>query len=185
MVWVSLRRHEILTPYSQALRQMLPKAPVTKGSLESYLRDTGGNALQQDFFSMGAMLYELLTFDKIPVMAEPAFAASRATLKAAQEDTPIPPEILSLMKRLMGVGDPFVDVQAFNSEMDHVLYDGDYSPTTFNMAFFMHTLFREENDRDGAASPSKPTISRSTVRSRQHPRLQAPFRSEGRGSPDH
>jgi outer membrane biosynthesis protein TonB len=152
-VWVSFEgATEILdAPYSQILRQVLPKCPVTKGSLESYVRDTGGNALQQDFFSMGAMLYELLTFDKLPVMAEPAFAASKATLKAAQEDTPVPPEILNLLKRLLGVGEAFVDVQAFNAEMDHVLYDGDYSPTTFNMAFFMHTLFREENDRDGAA----------------------------------
>ena len=152
-VWVSFEgATEILdAPYSQAIRQVLPKAPVTRGSLESYLRDTGGSALQQDFFSMGAMLYELLTFEKFPVMAEPAFAASKATLKAAQEDTPVPPEILNLLKRLLGAGDPFENVQAFNTEMDHVLYDGDYSPTTFNMAFFMHTLFREENDRDGAA----------------------------------
>ena len=152
-VWVSFEgATEILdAPYSQAIRQVLPKAPVTKGSLESYIRDTGGNALQQDFFSMGAMLYELLTFEKFPVMADAAFAAGKATLKAAQEDTPVPPEILSLLKRLMGAGDPFENVQAFNTEMDHVLYDGDYSPTTFNMAFFMHTLFREENDRDGVA----------------------------------
>ncbi|MBL0210728.1 MAG: energy transducer TonB [Holophagaceae bacterium] len=152
-IWVSFEgATEILdAPYSQAIRQLLPKAPVTKGSLEAYIRETGGNALQQDFFSMGTILYELLTFEKFPVMAEPAFAASKATLKAAQEDSPVPPEILSLLKRLLGVGEPFENVQAFNAEMDHVLYDGDYSPTTFNMAFFMHTLFREENDRDGAA----------------------------------
>lgn len=152
-VWVSFEgATEILdAPYSQAIRQVLPKSPVTKGSLETYLRDMGGNALQQDFFSLGSILYELLTFEKLPVMAEPAFAASKATLKAAQEDTPVPPEILELLKRLMGVGQTFESVQAFSTEMDHVLYDGDYSPTTFNMAFFMHTLFREENDRDGAA----------------------------------
>ena len=152
-VWVSFEgATEILdAPYSQAIRQLLPKAPVTKGSLEAYIRAAGDNALQQDFFSMGTMLYELLTFEKFPVMAEPAFAASKATLKAAQEDTPVPPEILSLLKRLLGAGEPFENVQAFNTEMDHVLYDGDYSPTTFNMAFFMHTLFREENDRDGTA----------------------------------
>ena len=144
-VWVSFEgATEILdAPYSQAIRQVLPRAPVTKGSLESYMRDTGGNALQQDLFSMGAMLYELLTFDKLPVMADAAFAAGKATLKAAQENAPVPSEIVNLLKRLLGAGQPFESVQAFNTEMDHVLYDGDYSPTTFNMAFFMHTLFRE------------------------------------------
>jgi TonB family protein len=42
-------------------------------------------------------------------------------------------------------------VEAFSTELERVLYDGEYSPTTFNMAFFMHTLFREENDRDVTA----------------------------------
>lgn len=152
-VWISFEgaTETLDAPFSQAIRQILPKCPVTKGSLEPYLRDMGGNALQQDFFSMGAILYELLTFEKLPVMADPGMAAGKATLKAAQEDTPVPPEILSLLKRLLGAGQAFDSVQAFSTEMDHVLYDGDYSPTTFNMAFFMHTLFREENDRDTAA----------------------------------
>ncbi len=158
-VWVSFEgATEILdAPYSQAIRQVLPRAPVTKGSLQSYMRDTGGNALQMDLFSMGAMLYELLTFDKLPVMADAPFVVGKATLKAAQENAPVPPEILNLLKRLLGAGQPFESVQAFNTEMDHVLYDGDYSPTTFNMAFFMHTLFREENDRDGAAVKAEQT----------------------------
>ncbi len=152
-VWVSFEgATEVLdAPYAQAIRQALPKSPVTKGSLEAYMRDMGGNALHQDFFSLGAMLYELLTFDRLPVMGDAGLVANKAMLKAAQEDTAVPPEILSLLKRLVGADQPFESVQAFNTEMDHVLYDGDYSPTTFNMAFFMHTLFREENDRDGAA----------------------------------
>ena len=152
-VWLSFEgaTETMDAPFSQTIRQILPKCPVTKGSLEPYLRDMGGNALQQDFFSIGSILYELLTFEKLPVMADPGMAASKATLKAAQEDTPVPQEILSLLKRLLGAAQPFESVQAFNTEMDHVLYDGDYSPTTFNMAFFMHTLFREENDRDTSA----------------------------------
>jgi TonB family protein len=83
-------------------------------------------------------------------MGDPAPFVQRATLKAAQEDTPVPAEIQNLMMRLLGMAQPFDSVGAFNAELERVLYDGDYSPTTFNMAFFMHTLFREENDKDGS-----------------------------------
>jgi len=42
------------------------------------------------------------------------------------------------------VDTPFESGAAFTSELESILYDGDYSPTTFNMGFFMHTLFRDE-----------------------------------------
>jgi hypothetical protein len=49
------------------------------------------------------------------------------------------------------VDKPFDSANAFNAELERVLYDGDYSPTTFNMAFFMHTIFRKENEQDNQA----------------------------------
>jgi TonB family protein len=72
----------------------------------------------------------------------------QATLKAAQEEAPLPGEIRAFLGRLLLGRQPFATVEAFSAELERVLYDGEYSPTTFNMAFFMHTLFREENDRD-------------------------------------
>ena len=32
--------------------------------------------------------------------------------------------------------------------VDALLFSGDFTPTTFNLAFFMHSLFREDIDRE-------------------------------------
>ena len=97
------------------------------------------------------MLYELLTFDKLPVGGDLQSVLDQATLKAAQEEAPLPAEIRAFLGRLLLGRQPFPTVEAFSTELERVLYDGEYSPTTFNMAFFMHTLFREENDRDATS----------------------------------
>ena len=155
-VWVSFEgATQILdAPFSGILKSILGKTPFYKASLESYSKDAGANPLVQDLYALGAILFELLTFEKLPLGANPAASIAEATLKAAQEDAPVPKEIQNLLQRLLLVGTPYESVNDFNAELDRVLYDGDYSPTTFNMAFFMHTLFREENDRDVQAMKS-------------------------------
>ncbi len=35
--------------------------------------------------------------------------------------------------------------------LDTLLFSGDFSPTTFNVAFFMHSLFRDDSDREQQA----------------------------------
>ena len=152
-IWVSFEgAAQILDfPFAGIVKSLLPKAPFLKASLEPYTREGAPNVLLQDLYALGAILYELLTFEKLPIGPNVGGALSAMTLKAAQEDAPVPAEIQGLLRRLLLVGQPYEDVNAFNAELERVLYDGDYSPTTFNMAFFMHTLFREENDRDAQA----------------------------------
>jgi len=151
-IWVSFEgATEILdAPYAGILNGLMPKCPIISASIARY-RHVTANPFHQDLFSLGAILYELLTFEKLPAPDQIPAALSRATLKAAQEDGPVPPEILELLKRLLQINQPFDNAGAFGSELERVLYDGDYSPTTFNMAFFMHTLFREENELDNQA----------------------------------
>lgn len=151
-IWVSFEGAAQLVdaPYAAAMKSYLPRATAMQNWMAPYLQ-MQGTPLQQDLFGVGAILYELLTFKKLPVGGDLGAAVDGATLKAAQEDGPVPAEIKGFLKRLLLPGNPFGTVEAFNAELERVLYDGDYSPTTFNMAFFMHTLFREENDRDTSA----------------------------------
>lgn len=150
-IWVSFEgaAQIIDAPYAPAMKSYAARATGMQTWLAPYLQ-LQGTPLQQDLFGVGAILYELLTFRKLPVGDLQGVIAS-ATLKAAQEEGPVPAEIKAFLTRLLVPGNPFNSVEAFNAELERVLYDGDYSPTTFNMAFFMHTLFREENERDVAA----------------------------------
>ena len=152
-VWVSFEgATQILdAPFAASLQVLMVKCPNASASRASYQGPAGTSALQQDLFSLGALFYELLTLDRLPSLDLLAPTLNKATLKAAQEEEPIPSEILGILKRLLGVEKVFESPSVFITELERVLYDGDYSPTTFNMAFFMHTLFREENEHDNQA----------------------------------
>ena len=152
-VWVSFEgaTQIVDAPYAAIAKSLLAKAPTMKQKLAPYLQGPEGNALQQDLFALGAVLYELLTFERLPLGGDLQSLLDQATLKAAQEEAPLPAEIRAFLGRLLLGRQPFATVEAFSTELERVLYDGEYSPTTFNMAFFMHTLFREENDRDTSA----------------------------------
>ena len=152
-VWVSFEGATQLVdaPFAALAKSMLAKAPSVKQKLAPYLQGPESDPLQQDLFALGAILYELLTFERLPVGGDLQSVLDHATLKAAQEEAPLPGEIRAFLGRLLLGRQPFATVEAFSTELERVLYDGEYSPTTFNMAFFMHTLFREENDRDVTA----------------------------------
>lgn len=152
-VWVSFEGATQLVdaPFAALAKSMLAKAPSLKHKLASYLQGPEHDLLQQDLFALGAILYELLTFERLPVGGDLQAVLDHATLKAAQEEAPLPGEIRAFLGRLLLGRQSFTTVEAFSTELERVLYDGEYSPTTFNMAFFMHTLFREENDRDVTA----------------------------------
>jgi len=138
-------------PAGAVILALLPKAPSLNAALAPYRCPGAANPLQSDLFALGAILYELLTLEPLPAGPATAEALDRATLKAAQEDEGIPAEILGLLKRLVMVDPAFTGAAEFNRALEKVLYEGDYSPTTFNMAFLMHTLFREENEADAQA----------------------------------
>jgi outer membrane biosynthesis protein TonB len=149
-IWVSFEgsTQVVDAAYAGAVAAILPRAKQLEAALAPYRNPALGAGLQQDLFALGAILYEMLTLEKLPTRDAIPGALAKATLKAAQEDGPFPPEIAGLLARVLTEGQPFASMGDFNKELERILYDGDYSPTTFNMAFYMHTLFREESDQD-------------------------------------
>jgi hypothetical protein len=138
-------------PFASLAKSLLAKAPSAGQKLAPYLPGSDGDAFQQDLFALGAVFYELLTFERLPGGADLQIRLDQMTLKAAQEESPVPAATRAFLARLLRGSQPFTSVEAFSMELEHVLYEGDCSPSTFGLAFLMHTLFREEKDREAAA----------------------------------
>jgi TonB family protein len=100
-----------------------------------------------DIFSAGSILYYLLTGRKI---ADPTdrSAVDRAIAEAriAAGGEPMPPELRSILERALGAQpqDRYPLPADFRHDLTRVLHGGDYSATTFNLAFYLQTLLRDD-----------------------------------------
>lgn len=151
--WVAYEGATLLldAPVAPVLQTLLPRTPVLAAALAPYRPQVAASPFQADLFALGAILYEMLTLETLPGSGL-AEALAGATLRAAQEEGPLPAELLAFLKRLLLLEQPFANAAEFQATLERVLYDGEYSPTTFNMAFLMHTLFRDENEADAEAA---------------------------------
>jgi hypothetical protein len=138
-------------PAAAVIQRLVGKAPALKAALLPYRPLVSTTPLQQDLYALGAILYELLTTEPLPAARAIPMALTLASLKGAQDDAALPEEILHLLKRMLLVDPPFGTAGEFSAAVERVLFEGEYSPTTFNMAFLMHTLFREAQEADAQA----------------------------------
>src|SRR5207237_5677732 len=67
------------------------------------------------------------------------------------DDDTLPKPIADILTRSLAKdpGQRFGEMQEMRKAIDTLLFSGDFTPTTFNLAFFMHSLFREDIDREG------------------------------------
>jgi TonB family protein len=102
-----------------------------------------------DVYSLGAILFQLLTGQALPAQPEERVQAIGAA-KLAYEVESIPDDIKQLLQRTLAPHPEqrFASAADFKQELDRLLYGGAYSPTTFNLALFMDRLFRVEIETD-------------------------------------
>jgi TonB family protein len=103
-----------------------------------------------DVWSLGALLFELLTGERLPAPGPDGYGAAIDAAVVANDGTPLPAPIAALLKKSLVPREQRIgDAVQWHKTLSKLMIDGHYSPTTFNLAFFMHNLFRDEIEREG------------------------------------
>jgi hypothetical protein len=116
-----------------------------------------GADTRSDIFSVAAILFEALTghplFEGGRTTDIPARLALARLQNPTGDDDALPRPLSDILSRALSVdpGGRYGEVQELRKAVDTLLFSGDFTPTTFNLAFFMHSLFREDIEREGRA----------------------------------
>lgn len=106
-------------------------------------------ARADDVWSLGLILLELLTGERVRAAGAEGYGAAIAGATLANEGTPLPAPLADLLKKSLAPrAERIPDAVAWHKAISKLMIEGHYSPTTFNLAFFMHNLFRDEIERE-------------------------------------
>jgi len=124
-------------------------APGVRAYLAPEILDGSPPTQHGDVYSLGAILFHLLTGTALPTAVTDRGAALDAA-HLAWDGEALPTDIQTILRRALAPvpTDRYESASAFRSELDRLLYGGAYSPTTFNLALFMDRLFRAEIEAD-------------------------------------
>jgi TonB family protein len=114
----------------------------------------GAGEPRSDTFAVGAILYEALTGQPL-LMADRkqdiSLRIQNARLQGPSGDEDaLPKPIADILNKALAAdpGHRYAEIQEMRKGIDTLLFSGDFTPTTFNLAFFMHSLFREDIERE-------------------------------------
>ena len=138
-LWPALRSADLLPP--EESRYLAP---------EQAEGEMGGP--RSDVYAFGLVLLEALT-GRAPAGDPLEALADARVANAAGERTPITKALSELLRRALArePASRFSGAADLRNAVDALLFSGDFAPTTFDLAFFMHTLFREEMEAETRA----------------------------------
>ncbi|HJV21267.1 MAG TPA: hypothetical protein VJ570_01165 [Holophagaceae bacterium] len=141
LVWITTEGSVLLldAPVAPQLRRVLGGAPVP--GLE-VLAQAPPSGAARDLYLLACLGWGLLTLEpRVPPRAEALVASLEAWAQGAEGGLPAP--LRRLFARMVGVEEGFADFAAFQAESGIALRLEDHAPSTFNLAFLVHTLLRE------------------------------------------
>ncbi len=124
--------------------------------------------LSADRYALGALMFELLSREPFRTSDGAFDAAARISAARAGECglEPVPEALTAILQRacVLESSEAYEDLAAMKADLDQLIASGEYSPTTFNIAFLMHTLFRGEDEADTAADQSFLSVDRESFK---------------------
>jgi TonB family protein len=117
-------------------------------------QEAGSGDFRSDVYAVGAILWETLTgkpYADPGASGDVAARIASARLQAPTgDDDKIPKPIAEILTRALAVdpGARYAEIQEMRKGIDTLLFSGDFTPTTFNLAFFMHSVFRDDIERE-------------------------------------
>jgi TonB family protein len=139
-LWPALRATDVLGPEER--RYLAPEQ----------LAGEVGDA-RSDAYALALVLLEVLT-GRAPGGEDPLTTLPEARhLNAAGAREPLPGPLVEILHRGLArePASRYASIAEMKGAIDARLFSGDLTPTTFNLAFFMHTLFREDIEEEAAA----------------------------------
>lgn len=121
-----------------------------------------------DRYALGALMFELLCREPFRPGDAPFDPAARlAEVQTERGGTdPLPEALHAILRKscLLDAPDAYRDLADVKADLDQLITSGEYSPTTFNIAFLMHTLFRGEDEADAKADQEFEALDREAFR---------------------
>jgi len=101
-------------------------------------------------YAAGALFFELLTGAPLPESQGSEAAVNAVLTTPSMMEGSIPKNLQMILLRALSAKpeERYATVGPMREEIGELIYSGAYSPTMFNLAFFMHTLFRSEVERE-------------------------------------
>jgi TonB family protein len=104
-----------------------------------------------DIYGAGLVLYEMLTGEPFDRSQKLEDLINDAMMNSnAGEKIPLPDDLRKLLYQSLALepANRFHSISDMRKALDLSLFSSEFSPTTFNLAFFMHSLFRDSIDEE-------------------------------------
>lgn len=101
-------------------------------------------------YSAGVLFFELLTGKPLPPAKNEDEVIQAVAKSHLVTEGNIPKDLQVILLKCLSFksSERFQHIKNLREELGKLIYSGVYSPTTFNLAFFMHSFFREEIEKE-------------------------------------